>query len=590
MRFRSPDAPTEMMRVERVLAVSRVLLALLAVGRFAVGVPEQGGTPFWVVAFALMYSTHAVLVLALLLSGPSLSNALSVATHVMDVLWVACVAIIAPGTFSPLIIFFIFAILAASYRWRFREAVLTALAISFLLALEAVALSLWPGPRSLRGIQLDSWQFLIRGTYLVLAGLILGVLAEGEKKLRAEASTVARIMATIQPSIGLSGSLQAWMHEILRYFRARRAVLVLRELGTDRFYLWEGSGGRSGRPTALRLSELDASAADVYFFSLPGEVVAASPFWARGDAATFRAVVLDESGTRISSTRSIELPPRFLAAHPLRSVMALSTTFGEEWSCRLFILDPRLRIPPNSAARFLQNLVRQTGPALYTTYLVRRLRARAGTIERARVARELHDGVIQSLISVEMQVDVVRRRAETGSAGLVAELSRIQGLLRDQVRELRDLMDEMKQSGPGPGDLLQFVTNLAEKYQRDTGISVKFVSELREVLLPPRVCREIARIVQEALVNIRKHSQARHVVIRLCSSGANWMLVVDDDGRGFGFSGRLTHAELDALRKGPVTIKERVRAIRGELTIDSVPGHGVRLEVSIPHAAHAHYV
>jgi signal transduction histidine kinase len=422
-----------------------------------------------------------------------------------------------------------------------------------------------------------------------MAALTLSVLAEGEKKLRSEASTVARIMSKIQPAIGLSGSLQAWIHEILRYFRARRAVLALRELGTDRLYLWEGSGGRTGRPTALKLSELDSSSADVYFFPLPGQGVVAWPLWSGKDGSSFRAVALDEWGTRIGA-RTAEVPAPFLAAHPFNSVMMLSTIFGDEWSCRLFVIDPRAHVPPESAVRFLQSLVRQTGPALYTTYLVRRLRARAGTIERARVARELHDGVIQSLISVEMQVDVIRRQAETSSSPLLMDLIRIQSLLREQVRDLRDLMAQMKQSGPGPGELLQFLTNLAEKYQHDTGISVKFVSELREVLLPPRVCREIARIVQEALVNIRKHSEAQHVVIRLTSSGANWMLVIDDDGRGFGFVGRKTHAELDALRKGPVTIKERVRSIHGELTIDSTPGRGVRLEVSIPHAAHAHYV
>ena len=421
-----------------------------------------------------------------------------------------------------------------------------------------------------------------------MAGLTLSVLAEAEKKLRSEASTVARMMSKIQPAIGLSGSLQAWIHEILRYFRARRAVLALREVSTDRLYLWEGSGGRGSRPTALKLSELDPSAADIYFFNMPGQGVVASPLLRGKDPTTFRVVALDEWGTRIGA-RNVELPEHFLATHPLKSVMMLSTSFGEEWACRLFIIDPRSHIPPESAVRFLQSLVRQTGPALYTTYLVRRLRARAGTIERARVARELHDGVIQSIFSVEMQVDVLRRRAEVESPLLVTDLLRIQVLLREQVMDCGDSCPA-EQSGPRPGELLQFLTNLAEKYQHDTGISVKFVSELREVLLPPRVCREIARIVQEALVNIRKHSEAQHVVIRLTSSGANWMLVIDDDGRGFGFSGRMTHAELDALRKGPVTIKERVRAIHGELTIDSTPGRGVRLEVAIPHAAHAHYV
>ena len=65
--------------------------------------------------------------------------------------------------------------------------------------------------------------------------------------------------------------------------------------------------------------------------------------------------------------------------------------------------------------RFLQELVRQIGPAVYNVYLLRRLRLRAGALERARFARELHDGAVQSLIAVEMQVDVLRRQSATTS-------------------------------------------------------------------------------------------------------------------------------------------------------------------------------
>src|SRR5664279_4933664 len=81
--------------------------------------------------------------------------------------------------------------------------------------------------------------------------------------------------------------------------------------------------------------------------------------------------------------------------------------------------------------RFAQNIVAQVAPALYSIYLFRRLRARAGAMERARVARELHDTAIQSLISIEMQVDVLRRRSNGHPQ--TSELERIQQLLREEV-------------------------------------------------------------------------------------------------------------------------------------------------------------
>jgi len=226
---------------------------------------------------------------------------------------------------------------------------------------------------------------------------------------------------------------------------------------------------------------------------------------------------------------------------------------------------------------------------VYNVYLLRRLRLRAGAVERARVARELHDGAVQSLIAMEMQVDVVRRQCSGESEVVSSELGRIQSLLREEVLKLRELMQEMKSIDVDSRKLPIFVTDTVERFQRETGIGARFVFDLEPSGMEPRVCREVARIVQEALVNVRKHSKARHVLVRLDANGSEWKLTIEDDGQGFDFSGRLTQSELDQARKGPVVIKERVRLIDGELTIESNPGQGSRLEITVPQQREAAY-
>ena len=79
------------------------------------------------------------------------------------------------------------------------------------------------------------------------------------------------------------------------------------------------------------------------------------------------------------------------------------------------------------------------------------------------------------------------------------------------------------------------------------------------------------------------------VLVRFSSADARWNLVIEDDGRGFPFSGRLSQAELEAMGKGPLVIKERIRLIEGELTIESNPGRGSRLEIRVPHKREAAY-
>jgi signal transduction histidine kinase len=226
-------------------------------------------------------------------------------------------------------------------------------------------------------------------------------------------------------------------------------------------------------------------------------------------------------------------------------------------------------------------MVRQVGPAIYNVYLLRRLRKRAGALERSRLARELHDGAVQSLIGVEMQVDVLRRSYPLAEP-LGGELERIQELLREEVLKLRDLMQQMKSADVDARRLPGFLQDAVERFQRETGIVARFVRDDEELVLPQPVCRELARIAQEALVNVRKHSGAQEVLVELLATQGKWKLIIEDDGAGFPFEGRVSEAELDSTHKGPAIIAERVRLIQGELTIESRPGRGARVEVSVP--------
>ena len=92
----------------------------------------------------------------------------------------------------------------------------------------------------------------------------------------------------------------------------------------------------------------------------------------------------------------------------------------------------------------------------------------------------------------------------------------------------------------------------------------------------------MSHILQEGLVNVRKHSGARHVLVRAGASNGRVRLSIEDDGCGFPFSGRLSHAELAARHQGPAVIMERVHALGGEITVESRPGHGARVDVAVP--------
>jgi signal transduction histidine kinase len=180
-----------------------------------------------------------------------------------------------------------------------------------------------------------------------------------------------------------------------------------------------------------------------------------------------------------------------------------------------------------------------------------------------------------------MRLQVARQHAQDLPSH-AQDLAQIQKTLRDEILNLRELMQQMRPADVSPKELLDYLAGFVERFERETGIKARFVSDLPEARLSSRACREVARIVQEAMVNVRKHSGAQNVIVRLSRNHAGTRLLVDDDGTGFAFEGRLSQSDLDFARKGPIVIKERVRALGGTITIESTPGRGSRLDIVLP--------
>jgi signal transduction histidine kinase len=396
---------------------------------------------------------------------------------------------------------------------------------------------------------------------------------EGTPQVREAAAMVARLARQLRHDTEPRQALDATLRELLSVFEARTVLLVSRDQSNGRMYRLDVPSGDE-EPT---VSDAELGPADelTYLFPAPAEAWYALERRKTGHGR-FEVLGL-RADQRRPTKAAVSFPARFLATHDFRSLLVLSTEGAGTWVNRLLLFDARAGW---RELRVLRAIARELAPAIYNVELLGRLRSRVGVAERARLARDLHDGTIQSLIGLEMQVDVWRREAVADSPD-ASKLTHIQNALRTEVLDLRDLIQRVKPVAIDPRHVLDHLASLVERFQRDSGITAHFISEIDELALSPHVCDEIVRIVQEALVNVRKHSGARHVLVRVGATDDEWTFEVDDDGRGFEFAGRHSQAELDVERKGPVLIKERVRSIGGRLTVDSDPGQGARVEVRL---------
>jgi len=584
-RLRAPADPGETRRIERWLATARVFLAISALVAIRMD-PTELGHSWAAYGLFVFYLANGILILMLLRRRQRSTASFRLLVHAGDVLWPAVISIFAEGPRSPFFLFFVFVLAAAAYRWGLWETLGTAAAEVTLLWVESFVLRtlpLAPGGglpwRILAGLRVNITEFepnrlFMLSVYLLVMGLLLGYLAEQQKHLRAEKAVITRMLAKVRVEAGLTGTLHQIFSEILGMYGSSRLLVASQESHSHRVFLGEL---QSSETPAAEFQWLDSGPreADTYLYDFPGDVC-----YAGKDGERWSTLVLDREGNAVPVTATAVLDG-LAKAQNFRSVITVSFLFGGEWRGRVFLFDPLWQGEKQEELRFLQDVIRQVGPAVYNVYLLHRLRRRAGAAERARFARELHDGAVQSLIAVEMQVDVLRRQA-TSEGAVYSELGRIQGLLREEVLNLRELMQQMKSIDVDSHRLFAILNDTVERFQRETGITARFVTDIEQPDMPQRVCRELVRIVQEGLVNVRKHSKARHALVRLGSTATQWSLSLEDDGKGFSFSGKLTESEMDEIGKGPMIIKERVHLIAGKLTVESNPGQGARLEIIVP--------
>jgi signal transduction histidine kinase len=425
----------------------------------------------------------------------------------------------------------------------------------------------------------SAWQ--PRGLSRLLAMLTNGV-DRRDRDVRRAAERVVTAVSRVELRSGLRGALAVAGDCVLSELHARRVVLVARDLATANVVLWHAGRVADRAAEPIRFTPLGPQDAAPYF------TMAAAHTWsAVRRAGKWELVGFDRGGLPLSdstATLDAQLATLLQGMHHL---VGCAVGRAGEWDGRLFVIDadvPRNRPAALAGVRYL---VDRIAAAMDNAYLLHRIRARSAANERTRIARELHDGLIQSVMAVQIQLHALGARQTARSHPIAHDLGRLAAVLRDEALGLRELMQRMQPPELDPDRLVDTIAGIVQRFQHETGIGARFITNVDRLPLPPRACRELAHVVQEALVNVRKHSGAAQVKVGLTHEGGVCLLSIDDDGRGFPFSGRLTAQDAAYEQSGPRVIRDRVHRIGGDLTVVSVPrrgsaSSGARLTVSIP--------
>jgi signal transduction histidine kinase len=280
------------------------------------------------------------------------------------------------------------------------------------------------------------------------------------------------------------------------------------------------------------------------------------------------------SGTPLNS----ELQRRF----SIKSVLSI-TLYWESFSGRLFVFDKEnmssddLVLGSVVAKKMMDNLEQ--------FYMMKRLRQAATVEEPINLARDLHDGILQSLTGVVLQLHTVHRLIENEPQAAQRLLKDIQILVSSEQQNLRVQIQQLKpHNAKLPDwnlDLATRLPELAERIEHQWGLHVDVDVNLHQSRLPGKLAHGVYFIIREAIINAARHAMASSVKVGISSTDHQLQIAITDDGQGFPFDGRRDHTELTENNLGPVMLRERVTSLSGQLAIESGKT-GAHLEITLP--------
>jgi signal transduction histidine kinase len=563
----TPMVDASRTRADRIVAIGRAALAAAAL--FAIWLDPAQPTRHKELTYALLagYTAYALIVAALAWRRAMPAERWVLGRHVLDLSVFAALMYPTEGPTSPFFVLLTFAMLSGTLLWQEWGAVLTGIACLLILAGFGATAAL-----GAVDMELEITRTVIRGVYLGVAALTLAALGLHQTRVRAELWRLAE-----QPIGSATGP--GWpIREALAYaagvLRVPRALLVWSEADEPWTWLTSWQAGRVHQervppePPILWTAELPRQG----FFSLD----AASP----GGAIVHRGKGRFER-QRGESPIGAELRAKF----GINSVVAVPvpTDHLQAW---LFLLDgPRFTaddlLTAEVAAGRIAALFEQAS-------LLRELREAAQAAERVRIARDLHDGVLQSLAGTALQLRALAPLVRSDPERTTQRLADLQEMLVREQRELRALIGALgpgSQPVPASGGVpLGFAARLGEvaaHLERQWEIAVRWQLAPEDTRIEAAIAAELLWIVREAVANAARHGGAKSVTVELEARTDDILVAIEDDGCGFPFAGRLDGEALRTQGSGPRSLRERVEARHGQLVVDSCPGR-TRLEAVLP--------
>jgi signal transduction histidine kinase len=552
---------------DRMICLMRLILALSAL--LVIYVDPSEPDRFVAVTYAalVVYTLYSA---ALFFSAVRRSPLLPARfAHWIDVACFLVLVALSSGTNSVFFFFFFFAILVASFRRGFTTGLRVTLASALLFTVAGYATA--PA-----GPNFELNRFLLRPIYLLVLGYMMAYWGGREIRLKRRLSLLREMGTLSNPRAGVGHTAASVLARLQAFYDADDCSLVLcdpRREGARLYRLARGERAESVRGERLppKLEQL--------LLSLPDDLAVVHkgrprllPFLGAEDYALDLTRQSECTAERRREVASLA------AKLGVESFISVPLNYRGKPAGRLY-LSARRGVFDSSDVDLLMQVAEQLMPVIHNIRLLAQLASNAAEQERQRLARDIHDSVIQPYIGLQYKLAAVRNKLAEGR-DVAADIERLFEMTADEVSGLRGFVRGLRSDGEREGGLLSAVRRFAARFAESYDLEVRVESD-GEISVGAPLAAELIRIVHEGLSNVLKHTDATFSTITFERTGRSLRLRIEnDDAR----NGDEPHAVGTSPRAAftPRSITERAEELGGHVRVERGSGGHTTVQVEIP--------
>ena len=543
---------------DRKIAMLRLVFAVSALFLIFLD-PTQLDRQIGLTNFALvLYTAHSVAIYWIASLRKNLSWNAFVATVVADIALSTLLVSLNSGTNSVFFFFYYFGIIVGGMRGGS--------AFGFAVTVLSTSLFTIFGYIGTADSDIDLGRFLLRPIYLMAVGYVISLWAGAEINLKRKLALLKQLSLTTNPGLNMERIIAHLLEKVAVYYNVRAGILILANA--------DGEGYRLHRVT--RLASKNVGGAVVIHDENDCPLLHLSSL--KADVYSERdqfsgSLRKNASVTAQSRSELMEWTSRTAEWLNARSFLTAPMCQRKKILGQICLVSGSPTAFDAADASFLEQIVDQIVPVFENVRLIDRWATEAADQERGRIARSVHDRVIQPYLGLQMGIEVVRRsmRSEAEKPGEAASasgqksaelLERLAEMTKEGVEELREYVYGLRRSAGRRARLVDSIRRFATQFSDVTGIEVRIVDHATHAVIHDRLAAEIFQMVTEALSNVRRHTRANWVVIYL-ESVENMLTIrcENDDSR-----------EPSDRQFRPRSISDRAEALGGRTQISSDEG------------------